>query len=581
MEFDFILESPLVYDGTGQKPFRKDVGVANGKVADIGDLSQAQAKTRIPARDLAVCPGFIDVHTHADLALHRPEAASILEPLVRQGITTFIGGNCGVALGPISDRHPDMQFEFFDIFMGGDQRKYVTWQGFGEMLEALQAPGLVQNVGILAPHGMIRSHAMGDDTRLAEPRDIAIMKKALAGCMEAGAFGLSTGLMYFPGLCSDERELLELGRVVHDYNGVFTSHLRSYNSDTLANAMDEVLTVGRKAEIPVQISHLFWVPNFPQPWGYLAKKAVKALSAAYNLRPFPFPIAGATRPYLEKVADLVDQGFPVGVDAMPTSAGFTHLFAFFPPWSLQGGMKSILARIADPATRKEIKRSIEKGKPVWPHRDRDAWSMNLFKVMGWDCAYVMSVASDENQHLVGKNFVEIGRETGKHPFDAACDLALEESGRVLIFETATYPGDPFVELSLKETLVDKNVSIATDTIPMVHGRPSHLTYDCYPKFLSRYTGDKGFIPLQEGIRKCTSLPASQLGVPLRGTVAPGYWADLVVFSPARLGTNSTALDPEHFPPGIEYVLVNGEIVVDPQGYHPERRPGRMMRRGEG
>ncbi|MBU2488172.1 MAG: amidohydrolase family protein [Proteobacteria bacterium] len=580
MAFGIILENPLIYDGSGRVPFRNDVGIQDGKITAVGDLSAAEADLRIPARDLAVCPGFIDPHSHAELALHRPDAASILEPLVRQGITTFVGGNCGVTLGPISDRNEDMQFEFFDIFMGGDQRDLVTWKTFGEMLEALEAPGLNQNVAILAPHGMIRSHAMGDESRLAEKADIEIMKPQLAACLEEGAIGMSTGLMYFPGLCSDDKELLELARVVHDFDGVFTSHIRSYNSDTLGLAMDEVFSIGRRAEVPVQISHLFWVPHFKEPWASLSKQAVKALSRVYNYKPFPLPLASATRPYLEKVAKLVDEGFPVGVDSMPTTAGFTHLFAFFPPWSLRGSMKAILARLADPETRKKIRDSIENGKPTWPHRDPDTWSMNLFNVMGWDCAFVMSVVSEKNKRWVGKNFVQIGKETGKHAFDAACDLALEESGRVLIFETATYPGDPVVELSLKGTLCDPNVSIATDTIPLVFGRPSHLTYDCFPKFLSEYARNKGYISLAEGIRKCTSLPAQQLGLANRGRIAPGYWADLVVFSPPDLGTTATAENPECFPTGIEYVLVNGGIVVDPRGYHPENRHGKMIRRGD-
>ncbi|MEW5736199.1 MAG: amidohydrolase family protein [Thermodesulfobacteriota bacterium] len=580
MEFDLIFEKPLVYDGTGRSAYVNDIAVDNGRIAAIGNLSSATARKRVPASGLALCPGFVDVHTHADMALHQPKYEKLVEPLVRQGITTFVGGNCGAGLAPISEENARFQYQFYDIFLGGDQSRDITWKSFGDMLSVFEKKGMVQNCAILAPHGVVRAHAMGDSPEIANSAQISKMKDVLRRCLEEGAVGMSTGLMYYPGLCSDQNELLELGRVVHEYNGVFTSHLRSYNSDTLKNAMDEVLDIGRRAQVPVQISHLFWVPYFREPIRSLVSYTLRGVSALYKLRPFPIPADTSTKPYLEMVDRLISRGQPVGVDAMPTSAGFTHLFAFLPPWSLRGGMDEVLARIADPATRRRIRTSIEEGEPVWPHRGEDAWSMNLFKVMGWNCAFIMSVASDKNQHLVGKSFTEIGKKTGKHPFDAACDIALEEKGRVLIFETPTYPGDRLVELSLRRALLDKNVSIATDTIPIVFGRPSHLTYDCFPKFLSFYAKDSGMISMAEAIRKCTSLPAKQLQLSRRGEIKTGYYADLVLFDPATLGTTATANDPTHFPSGIRGVYVNGTAVVNGKGYRPERRPGMVIRRGE-
>lgn len=577
MNFDTILESPAIYDGTGRVPFYNDLGIKKGKIAAVGDLSEAKAKKRINAKGLALCPGFIDVHTHADFALHRPDQVNVLEPLVRQGVTTVIGGNCGVTMGPISDRNPDFQFKFYEIFLGKDQRPLVTWKTFGDMLNAMEDKGLIVNCAMLAPHGIIRMHAMGDSIELAGPDDISIMKTTLRECMEAGAVGMSTGLQYFPGLSSDANELTELARIIHDYNGAFTSHLRSYNSDTLQKAIDEVVGIGRDAEIPVQISHLFWVPYLFEPVNTIMKKAIKVASRLYNIRPFPMPLKSSTKSHLAKIAKLVDKGFPIGVDAMPTSAGFTHLFAFFPPWSMDGGLKGVLERIANPVERRKIRKSIENGNPIWPHRGPDSWSMNLFKVMGWDCASVMSVTLEKNQHLLGKNFVEIGKMTGKHPFDAACDLALEEDGRVLIFETPTFPGDPLVELSLQGTLVDPNVSIGTDMIPLGFGRPSHLTYDCFPKFLGQYSREWNLISMQEAIRKCTGLPAKQLQIRGRGTICEGNWADLVLFDPKTIGSNSTALDPAHFPSGIKKVFINGQQIVDDDKFLPDSMPGQMIR----
>lgn len=582
MPFDLIIRDPLILDGTGRKPTRNDVGVLNGRIESIGDLSHAQADRVIEANGKVLCPGFIDVHSHADMTVVRPDHPRLLEPLVRQGITTFVGGNCGVSLGPVYAPGPgrDLQMTFYDLFTGERQDDNIRWTAFGQMLDTMESQGVLLNTAVLAPHGILRMGAMGDSTTRASSGAIRQMKRVLAECLEAGAVGLSTGLMYFPGLSADTWELLELARVVHDYNGVFTSHLRSYNSDTLGDAIDEVVTIGQTAEVPVQISHLFWIPNLPGPLNPLMRKAVRGASYLYNnVHPFPIPIDSAVKPHLDKIARLIAKGVPVGVDAMPTSAGFTHVLAFFPPWSLQGSVEEIVRKLKDPAERLLIRKSIENGKATWPHRAKDTWSMNLFKIMGWECATIMSVVTEKNQPLIGRTFVDIARERNQHPFDVICDLILEENGRVLIFETATFPGDEMVELSLQGTLLDPNVSVVTDTILFGFGRPSHLFYDAYPKFLGEYVRERKLLPLTEAVRKCTSLPARQLGLRNRGQVAKGFWADLVLFDPDTIRSRGSATDPVHFPEGVHTVMVNGKVVVDPEGFHPEPRPGRVLRSG--
>lgn len=579
MRYDTILVNPLIFDGTGQSPFRNDVGLLNGRITTIGNLSKAQAELRIEAGSLALAPGFIDVHSHAEMTMVRPDHPSILEPLLRQGITTFVGGNCGVSMGPISETKPELQFQFYDFFLGEPQEEKISWKSFGEMLDTLEHNGMVMNAAILAPHGILRMGVMGDSTEVAKRAEIEAMKAILADCLEAGAVGMSTGLMYFPGLSSDSFELTELARVVHDYNGVFTSHLRSYNSDTLDKAIDEVLTIGRQAEVPVQISHLFWIPNLPKPFGTLSDLAIRGLSRLYEKRPFTIPMDGFIKAHMQKIEAQIAKGQPIGVDVMPTTTGFTHLLAFFPPWSIQGGLEAVKRRLADPQERRKIRQSIENGNVRWPHREGDSWSMNLFKVMGWRCASIMSVKSAKNQRLIGRNLDDIGRETGRHPFDVACDLLLEEEGRVLVFETATYPGDPLIEQSLLYPLLSANSSIVTDTILLGFGLPSNLFYDAFPRFISQYARDKKLIRVAEAIRKCSSLPARQLKLPQRGEIREGYHADLLLFDLERLAIRSSVQDPCHFPEGIHTVFVNGRAVVDPQGFHPEPRAGQLIRRG--
>lgn len=578
--FDLVIEGALVYDGSGRVPVHADVGVRRDRVRAIGSLEGATARRRIDARGLSLCPGFVDVHSHADFTVVRKDHASVLEPLVRQGITTFVGGNCGSGMAPVLPDHEDDIHTFFDFFLGSSQRGRIGWSSWAEMADVIAEQGSLLNVGLLAPHGILRLNVMGDRNEVAGPDDLRVLKRELSACLEAGALGMSTGLMYFPGLASDSHELTELARVVHDFHGVFTSHLRSYNSDTMVQALDEVMDVCRDAEVPLQVSHLFCIPNLPEPVARLSRAVLRGLSRLYDVLPLPIPVDGLLASRMERAFARADAGEPIGFDAMPTSAGFTHLLAFFPPWTLQGGIRSMLDRLRDPDQRREIRRSIEQGDVAWPHRGRDSWSMNIFKVMGWDAAFIMSVTLPHNRCLEGKSLQQIGDETGRHPFDVACDLLVEEQGRVLVFETATQPGDPFVERSVLAALSNRHVSVVTDTILLGFGLPSHLFYDAYPRWLGTYARDRGVVSMSEAIRRSTSLPASQLGLRDRGRIGVGSYADLVLFHERRILSRSTARDPAHFPEGIHTVWINGRAVVDPEGFHPDPLPGRLVRRGE-
>ena len=577
MQFDLILENATIVDGTGYLPYRSDVGVTDGKITAISQLEDATAKRRIDGEGKVLCPGFIDVHSHADMSVHLPESSSILEPLVRQGITTFVGGNCGTALAPLAKKHLSPLMDFFEAFTGRKQDDLIDWKSFDGFLDTVQKRGTILNMGVLAPHGIMRINEMGLARRVAKPDETRKMGLQLRDCLEAGALGMSTGLQYFPGSQSDTQELVDLAMILHDYDAVFTSHLRSY-SNTLDQAIDEVKQVSRQADVRAQVSHLFWVPHINPQIDYAVRQAVRLGSKIYEHLKIPIPLDSAVAVKLNKLGEEIKQGLPLGIDGMPTSAGFTHLLAFFPPWVLEDSIKKVLSRLADPATRKRMRHDIENGKSIWPHREHDTWSMNFFKLMGWDGQFVMSVVSEKNKHLEGLNFKQIGQLQGKHPFDAACDLLLEERGRVLVFETVTHPGDDFVERSLFATMRDPNVSIVTDTILMGYGRPSHLFYDCFPKFFARYIRDAKSVSLQEGVRKCTGLPASQLGIRNRGLIKQGYWADLVLMDPDTIETHSTYEKPDVFPSGIEYTIINGKVLVDPDGYHPELRPGQVIRR---
>jgi len=579
MSFDVIIEGATIYDGSGRAGFTKDLAVKDGRIAEIGELNCANASLHINGGDRVLCPGFIDVHSHADTGIHWDHHEQDMEPLLRQGITTFVGGNCGMGLAPMNPERRHEFLTYLEAFLGKDQEPYIEWKTMGGLMETLDRRGLVMNCALLAPHGMIRIAAMGFRRGSATREQMKEMKFMLTECLEAGVLGMSTGLQYFPGLAADEDELVELANLVAAEDAVFTCHLRSY-SNTLLEAIDELMAISRRSGARVQLSHLFWVPHINLYMDRAINSIARLGAAVYKRFKIPVPLDLIMRRKLRYMAQEIEKGLPLGMDAMPTGAGFTHALAFFPPWALEGTKQDVINRISDRDTRQKIYNSITRGKSIWPHRDVDTWSMNFFRLMGFQSVYLMSVVSDKNQKYIGKNFVQIGTARGQHPFDAICDMLLEEESHVLVFETPTWPGDEFAERSVYASIADPNVSIVTDAILIGQGKPSHLFYDCYPKLFSKYVRKEKRLTLAEAIRKSTSLPAKQLGIPYRGEIKHGNWADLVLFDAERVDTRSTPNEPDVFPIGVEYVFVNGHPIVTPDGYHPDPRPGRVIRRGE-
>ena len=575
MTFDVLIRNGRIVDGSGRPRFQADLGITGDRIAFIGHANGAKATREIDATGKIVCPGFVDPHSHADLSIFREDHTTLLEPLVRQGITTFVGGNCGMSLAPIQDTNREAIQEYIGIFTQLDVENDVQWRTMGEFLDTLEDRGLLLNAAILAPHGLLRLNETGPDMRYATHDEVENMARALDQALEEGAIGLSTGLQYVPGSQSDTRELVRLGAVVKKHNGIFTSHLRSY-SNTLDKAIDEVIEVGETNDIPVQISHIFWVPDYGI-WGPLVQKAVRGLAKLSKWWTAPFPIDKPMQARIEQMVRAQERGVRIGMDVMPTTTGFTHILAFFPPWSLEGGREAIMARLHDPVVRQQILNSIEHGKMTWPHTGRDAWTLNLFRLMGWECARIMSVRSRRNKRFEGMSLVDIALERGEHPFDAACDLLLEEEGHVLVFESMAEPEDAFTERSMYAALKHPGVSVSTDTILMGQGRPSPLFYGCYPKFLGRYVREMKLVPLEIAIRKMTALPAEHFGLRGRGKIEEKAYADVVVFDPNTIASRATFIEPEQFPVGIEHVFLNGRHVLDGDTFNPEPKPGRLLR----
>ncbi len=576
--FDVLIRNGMVVDGTGAKPFIGDVGVEGDRITLVGKADGAQAETVIDAAGKVVCPGFIDCHSHADLTVYRPDHDKMLAPLVRQGITTFVGGNCGMSMAPLGGANAEAVRQYIEVFTGSDITRDCPWNTMGQFLDTLDDRGVLLNMAVLAPHGLLRLNEMGMARRYATDEELDGMGRALDQALEEGAIGLSTGLQYYPGSQSDTREMQHMGGVLKKHDAIFTCHLRSYSA-TLSLAIDEVLDISRKNGIRGQVSHLFWIPDYG-PAGPVMRSVIRQLSKVPERWMPPIPLDGPLAQRIDQVLKANTAGARVGIDVMPTTTGFTHLLAFFPPWTLEGGREDVLARMRDPEARKRMKHSIKHGDMKWPHVEGDSWSMNFFKVMGWECSTIMAVVTEKNKRYEGMNLMEVAQEQGKHPLDAACDLLLEEDGHVLVFETMGEPDSALAERSMFAPLKDPEVCISTDTILMGIGRPSYLFHGCYPKFIGRYVRDKKLLSMETAVRKMTGLPAEHFGLKHRGKIAAGAFADIVIFDGATIASGATFQEPDRPPVGIERVFINGKMVVGHGSVKPGPRVGQVLRSGD-
>jgi len=331
--FDLILENASVLDGSGREPYSSDIGIKGAAIERIGNLEGAEAERRVDVAGRTVCPGFIDVHSHADLAYFRPDHAELLSPLVKQGITTFVGGNCGMGLAPVTREHRDGQKLYLEVFTQMNFEKDVRWNTMGSFMDMIEKEGVLLNTALLAPHGMMRISALGMEMTLADDEAISRMRRSLDESLEAGAFGLSTGLQYFPGNQSDTRELVELGKSLKQHDAIFTSHMRSYTNTTLPLAIDEVAQVARENDIYGHVSHIFSMPWF----GPLHRPALKALKwlarhADFSSRVVPdFLIEAEMKSLLGKIERHRNSGVQIGMDVMPPPPGSRISWLFSPP----------------------------------------------------------------------------------------------------------------------------------------------------------------------------------------------------------------------------------------------------------
>lgn len=545
MTFDLLIQKGQIIDGTGQPAYHADIGINGKRIAAIGKLS-GEAQQTINAQSLTVIPGIIDPHSHADLILplNPKRQAELMRCKLSQGITTTIVGNCGLGCAPIGNNAAEVTLRAVNAWMTPEPVDW-TWRTIGEYLNRLEDNGLPLNVATLAPHGPIRISAMGLAKGEPSRSQLRRMRAMVEQSMTDGALGLSTGLIYPPGMYSAPEELTALAKIVAEHKGIYTSHIRG-SSETLVPAVKELLEVARSTGVRVHHSHNEAVGR--EHWPKIDRVLKMETQAARD-------------------------GIDLNFDMFPYTAAATMMIAIYPPWSLEGGVDQLIERLKDEKARRRIEREI---KCVRSSCKPNGWPHNLVRATSWEAITIGYVESRKNKRYENRSLTELAALTGKSPFDAISDLIIEELGQVsmLIFEVS---GERDQRDLLAKYAQHRNSVFCTDAEDYGRGLPHPAAYGAFPRILAKFVREDRVLTLEEAVKKMTSSPAAIFGLPERGEIRPGAFADLVILDHKRVKDRASFERPRREATGIRTVIINGSVILE-NGELTDGLRGQVIRR---
>ncbi|MFC2163826.1 amidohydrolase family protein [Acidobacteriota bacterium] len=518
--FDIIIKNGKIINGTGNPWFYGDVGIKGDLIAAIGNLESQKAKKVIDASGLVITPGFIDVHTHCDTGLGNQETQANLNYL-SQGVTTVVGGNCGYGTHKV-------------------QEITTVWN----------KQGIGTNAILLVGFGTVRQQVLGTEDRAPTQEELKKMQSIARKAMEEGAWGISTGLQYIPGRYASTEEIISLVKIVAEYKGIYSTHMRS-EEEELVQAVQEAIRIGEESGVRTNIAH--FKASGKMNWGSMLE-AVKRVEEARSRG-------------LEITADM----YPYSKSATMPLLGIFHIPKGMAPFSeiekkaqskkLTKGEREAITKLyvdelvkalQDKSKREKIKKLTLEGDP-----DKVNWVAKG----GWYNFTIMD--AKKNTDLIGRMFCDLAQEQGREEFDIAADLFIEEKSNLIISLSTMSEED--VQHALKQpwVMVSSDGAAVTNKGQSVHPR----NYGSFSRVLRKYVREEALLSLVDGVRKMTSLPAQLLRLSDRGLLLKGYKADLVVFDPEKIKDNATFLDPHQYASGVEYVIVNGEISIDRGKYN--------------
>jgi len=514
-EFDLLIRGGLVADGRGGGPYAADIGIYQGRIAGIGELSSASADKVIDASGLVVAPGFIDMHNHSDDSLvEEPKC----ESMVRQGVTTMVLGEGGSA-GPAHQ---------------GERR----WTTLGGYFQAVEEQGVAANICSYVGQTQIWTYVKGEKLEAATPGEVDRMKQQVAQAMEQGAMGLSSSLLMPPSSLVTTDQLVELAEAAAARGGIYSTHIRD-EGEGVFDSIAEAIEIGKRAGIRVDIIHMKIADE--KLWGRMPE-----------------------------IIDMIDaarsDGHDIRAHVYPYTAGQNNLRSIIPPWAHDGGNEAMLERLKAPDARQRIRKDILEGISGW---------YNHYLAVGsdWSRMLLVGFSQPKNQPYVGKRMSELIADRGGDPVDVLLDVLLEEKGsvRTVFFHHS--------EQDMQFALKQPYVSVGSDgaAISPTEGlHPHPRWFGTFPRVLGRYVRELKTLELGEAIAKITSMNADKISIPDRGRLESGYWADVAIFDPETVMDRATFEAPQQYPVGVEYVIVNGEIVIE-GGEHTGALPGKVIR----
>ncbi len=529
-KYDLVIRNGMIYDGSGAEPYAGDVAINADTIAALGRIANAAAAREIDARGLAVAPGFINMLSWATVSLLEDGRS---QSDLRQGVTLEIFGE-GWSEGPLNEK---MKQEVLE--QQGDIRYEVSWTTLGEYLNHLEQRGISTNVASFVGATTVRIHELGYENRPPTAAELERMKALVRQAMAEGALGVASSLIYAPAFYAQTEELIELCKVAAEYDGLYISHLRS-EGNRLLEAVDELLHIARSAGLPAEIYHL------------------KAAGQS-NWHKLDEVIA--------KIEAARAQGLRITADMYNYTAGATGLDAAMPPWVQEGGYHAWAQRLRDPALRRRVLAGMTTPSDEWE---------NLMLHAGPENVLLVGFKADSLKYLTGQSLAAVAQRRGKAPAETAIDLVIQDGSRV----EAVY----FLmsEENLKKQMRLPWMSFCSDAASQapegnflkssVHPR----AYGNFARLLGKYVRQEGVITLPEAIRRLTALPAANLGLPRRGLLARGNFADVVIFDPATIQDHATYAQPQQYATGVVHVFVNGTQVLR-DGEHTGARPGRVVR----
>ncbi|MCI8511620.1 MAG: D-aminoacylase [Lachnospiraceae bacterium] len=511
--FDCLIQNVKLFDGSGRPAFVTDVGIKEGKIQFIGNHSQkGDAKTTVDANGACMCPGFVDAHSHGDLFLGTERGAV---SKLSQGVTTEIAGQCGLSMFPINPSRVEESKKMLSLGAVRYPEEFGTLKDFVTYKKFVEKQNMALNMAIFMGHGSLRMAVMGEENRRPQKAEIDEMKRLLKGAMENGALGLSSGLIYSPGVFAESEELTELCKVVAEYDGIYTTHMRNESARVL-QALEEAIHIAKQTGVRLNLSHIKVMGK--DNWGLSARM-------------------------LHRIQQARESGLRITMDQYPYEATCTSLNICIPPWYFNSGIKKLIQDLGDKEIREKIKEEMKNPVPQYDN--------NYVNCGGFHAIQVVSCKNC--QEAKGLTVEEYAKRSNKDAFDAYFDLLIENEGEGLAVYFCLGREDIF------RLIQDPFCMVGSDGTCFPEGEAGHpRSFGTFPQAIRWFTWDKQLFSMEEMIRKMTGLPAEAYGLKGKGRIAPGMDADFVLFDEQSLCPGADYQVPDGLTRGIHSVWVGGE-----------------------